>query len=167
MTYERTLGELKSVLGEVERPEELERYSQILLSMKDEIVNEVLSGINLPEEKRAYMRGFVEEFYTSLIMGTVESFWRGRYEQSFENVRKDISMEVNVFVASKLASVLTRKIIGVAGRDAEKILPYVVGAVISGLAFSSSARADMEYDFLGIDAGLMDRIRRFGAGEGD
>ncbi len=167
MTYEKTLRELKRVLGDVKRPKELDRYTEELLRFRDEVVEEVLSRLNLPDDKKTYAGEVLKEFYTSLISGGVENFWKGRYEGSYENVRRDISAEVFIFIASEFVSTLTRKVLDVVSKeDAKKLIPYLTSAAVSGLAFVVSARQDMEYDFLGITSELMDRIRKLGANRG-
>jgi len=167
MTYEKTLERVKSIVGPLERPEEMEKYVDTLLSIKGEVIDEILSRLNLPEEQKTYLNALLNSFYTSLISDRVEKFWRERYERSFENVRRDISAETYIIVASELASVLSRRILNVLEKgEAAKIIPYIVGTIVFSLAFVFSAREDMERDFLGVSADLMERIRKLGAGKG-
>ena len=168
MTYEKTLEKVRSVVGSLERPEELDRYVDTLLSIKGEVIDEILSRLNLPESQKVYLRDLLDNFYTSLVLDRVEKFWKERYERSFENVKEDISAEIYIIVASELASVISEKLLEILGKEeSARIIPYIVGAIIFSLAFSSSAREDMEQDFLGVSAALMERIRKFGAGKGD
>ncbi len=168
MTYEKTLEKVKSVVGGLERPEELDRYVDTLLSIKGEVIDETLSHLNMPENQKAYLRDLLDNFYTSLISDRVEKFWKERYERSFENVKEDISAEIYIIVASELASVILQKLLSTLKKEeAIKVIPYVVRAIIFSLAFYSSARDDMEQNFLGVSAALMERIRKFGAGKGD
>lgn len=167
MTYEKTLRNLRRVLGDVKRPAELDRYAESLLKLRDEVVEEVLSRLNLSDDKKAYAREVLSEFYTSLISGGVENFWKEEYEGSYESVRRDISAELFIFIASKFVAVLTRKVLDTVDKEEAKVLlPYLLSTVVSGLAFIVSARQDMEYDFLGITSELMDRIRKLGANRG-
>ncbi len=167
MTYEKTLRSYRGILGALERPDDLKNHGEEILKWKGEVVEATLSRLNLTESTRGYVKTLLERFYDALISDEVEEFWRERYSGDSEDALYDISLDVRIFVISELLAFLSERIVRTFDREtAARLIPYLIRSAVSAIAFTESAYRDSEYEFLGIPSGLMDRIRKLGAGKG-
>ncbi len=167
MTYERTLRSYRGVLGALKRPDDLKSHGEEILRWKGSVIEATLSRLDLPDETRGYVKTLLERFYDSLISEEVEEFWKGGYRGGAEDALHDISLDLRIFVIAELLASLTERIISAMDKGTSaRLVPYLIRAAVSAIAFTESAHRDSEYDFLGIPSGLMDRIRKLGSGEG-
>jgi len=168
MTFQKTYDSLKNIVGEIRSPKVLERYKATFLTWKDEILDSVIQGLNLPEDQREYITLFLDDLYRSLVEGNVELFLSDRYERGRSSVLQNVSLDVDVFIVAELLVNLVERILRHVDReDAVELVRYLIRASVVSIAFARSAYNDLEVGFLGITNSLMERIRKFGAEESE